>query len=386
MKHGERLRALKEIRLGKILGVEIDVTYNWFFIFGLVTVSLTFGVFPTQMPGLDGSVYLIMGLATSLLFFASLLTHEMMHSVVANRSGIPIKKITLFVFGGMAQMSGEPGDAGSEFRMAIVGPATSATLAGIFFLFAHALKSVAAPEVLWWPFLWLSDINFFLAVFNLLPGFPLDGGRIFRSIIWSISGNMETATNIASKTGQVIAFGMMSVGTWMFFLTSNIGGLWLVLIGWFLYKSAVGSYQQLILQQIIKEVRVRDIMSTNVQTVSPAYTLRELVDSFFMTYRYSKFPVTKDGAVLGVVTLHDVKKVPEESWVVTTIGDILEPLTEAHYVEPDDPAALAFSKMAAHNTGHLLVIEDKRLAGIVTRTDLMRLISIKMELPQPQPA
>ena len=377
---------MKEIRLGKVLGVEIDVTYNWFFIFGLVTVSLTFGVFPAQIPGLAGALYLAMGLTTSLLFFASLLTHEIMHSVVGNRSGIPIKKITLFVFGGMAQMSGEPGDAGSEFRMAVVGPATSAILAGIFFLFARALEGAAAPEMLWWPFVWLSDINFFLAVFNLLPGFPLDGGRIFRSIVWAISGNMETATNIASKTGQVIAFGMMSVGVWLFFLTGNISGLWLVLIGWFLYQAAAGSYQQLIFHHTMQGVRVRDIMSSNVETVSPAYTLRELVDSFFMTYRYSKFPVTKEGAVLGVVTLHDVKEVPEERWALTTIQEILEPLTEAQYVEPDDPATLAFMKMAEHNTGHLLVLKDLRLVGIVTRTDLMRLISIKMELPQPQPA
>lgn len=376
---------MKEIRLGKILGVEIDVTYNWFFIFGLVTVSLTFGVFPTQIPGLSQAIYLFMGVGTSLLFFASLLTHEIMHSVVGNRSGIPIKKITLFVFGGMAQMSGEPGDAGSEFRMAAVGPATSATLAGLFLLLSRGLEGAGAPELVWWPLVWLSEINFFLAVFNLLPGFPLDGGRIFRSAVWAVSGSMDRATKIASRIGQLIAFAMMSVGIWMFFLSNNIGGLWLVLIGWFLFQSAAGSQRQLVLQHAMHGVRVRDIMSTNVETVSPAVTLRELVDSFFMSYKYSKFPVTRDGVVLGVVTLLDVKAVPEQEWAVTTIGDVLEPLTAAQYVDPDDQALLAFMKMAEHNTGHLLVIRDGLLVGIVTRTDLMRVISIKMEL-QPQPA
>lgn len=371
---------LNGFRLGRVFGIEIDISYSWFFIFALITVLLTFGIFPQNFPEHSPLINLILGLFTSALFFGSLLFHELTHSLIANLNKIPIKRITLFVFGGVSQMSDEPSDPYSELKMAVAGPLSSMFLAGLFYLIFFLLSSAGLSSPYWAAFAWLWQINLLLAIFNLAPGFPLDGGRVFRSILWMTLHDMERATNIASKAGQGFAFLLVGLG-FLFFIGGNIGGIWLILIGWFLYQSAAASYQQLVLQHTLSDVRVKEIMTPKVQTVAPDTKLDDLVNDYFLKYRFGRFPVTEDGNLLGIVTLHDIKVIPREKWATTTTRQIVENLEEPMYVGPNDQAVKALMKMAREDIGHLLVVdENKRLNGIITRADIIRLIKVKSEL------
>lgn len=371
---------LNGFRLGKIFGIEIYISYSWFFIFLLVTVMLTFAIFPQTYPGHSLNTNLILGIFTSVLFFGSLLFHELTHSFIANLNKIPIKKITLFIFGGMAQMSEEPQDPSSEFKMAVAGPLSSMFLAGLFFIFYILMRSGGFPSEFFAPFEWLWQINLLLAIFNLAPGFPLDGGRVFRSILWMAMKDQERATNIASKTGQGFAFILMGLGFFLF-IGGNIGGIWLILIGWFLNQSASASYQQLILQHTLQDMKVSDIMSTDVKTVNPDIDIESLVNDYFLRYKFGRFPVAKDGDLMGIVTLHDIKEVPRVKWPTTTTGEVVETLDDPMFVRADDKAIKALIKMAEEDIGHLLVVgEDNHLDGIITRADIIRLIRIRSEL------
>lgn len=371
---------LRDIRIGRIFGIEIDISYSWFFIFALVTVTLAFGLFPARFPQHSAVVNFAMGIFTSAVFFASLLFHELSHSLVANLNKIPIRKITLFIFGGMSQMSQEPGSPSAELKMAIAGPASSFFLAGFFYAVYLGALGAGLSSPFWGPFIWLAEINFLLAVFNLAPGFPLDGGRVLRAIIWSATNDLERATHAASRAGEGVAF-MLMAGGFLLFVFGSLGGIWLILIGWFLYQAAETSYRQLILQQSLSDVHVREIMTGPVQTVDPGLKLDELVDQYFLKFRYGRFPVVEDGTLLGVVTLHDIKQVPRERWHDVSAGQVIEQIGEDLFVKPEDQAVEALMKMAREDIGHLLVVdENNRLVGIVTRTDIIRLIKVKTQL------
>lgn len=371
---------MQNIKVAKLFGIEVYINYSWFFIFFLVTVTLAFGVFPTQYPQQTFSINILLGLITSALFFTSILFHEFMHSLVANLNKIPIKKITLFIFGGMSQMNEEPKTPGSEFKMAVAGPLSSFFLAGLFFSVYLGLKNLGLTTAFYAAFFWLGEINFFLAAFNLAPGFPLDGGRILRAAVWYFSHNYRTATTVAARAGQGVAFLLIFFGL-LLFLAGNLGGLWLVLIGWFLNQSAVASYQQMILTQALADVHVKEIMSKEVKTVPPNLTLNQLIDDYFLKERYSRFPVVADGHILGVVTLNDVKNVPRDKWTTTKAVEVIEPLKKEMFMKPDDQAVKALMKMASEDVSHLLVVTDKdQLVGLVTRTDIIKLIKIKTTL------
>lgn len=367
-------------RLGKIFGIEIELSYSWFFIFLMVTVLLTFGIFPEQFPDHSLSINIILGLITSALFFASLLFHEMSHSLVANLNKIPIKKITLFIFGGMAQMSEEPSNPVSELKMAVAGPISSMFLALIFYLLYRLLLGTGLPSPYYASFTWLWQINLMLAIFNLAPGFPLDGGRVFRAILWMFTNDMDKATKVASKTGQGFAFLLMGIG-FLLMISGNLGGIWFILIGWFLYQSAIASYQQLLLQHGLADIKVSEIMTDKVETVPPDITLKDMVNEKFLKYRFGRFPVVDGDNLLGIVTLHDIKEVPRSKWPSTTAGEVVELLEEPMLVNRDDPAVNALIKMAREEIGHLLVVDsDNHLVGIVTRADIIHLMNLKKEL------
>lgn len=371
---------MQDIKIAKLFGIEVFINYSWFFIFVLVTFTLAFGVFPTQYPQQSLAINITLGLITSALFFSSILFHEFVHSLVANLNQIPIKKITLFIFGGMSQMTEEPKSPGAEFKMAIAGPLSSFFLAGVFFALYLGLRSAGLTSPYYAAFFWLGEINFFLAAFNLAPGFPLDGGRVLRAIVWYFSNSYRQATRVASGAGQAIAFLLIFFGL-LLFLAGNIGGLWLVLIGWFLNQSAIASYQQMVLTQALADVHVKEIMSKEVRTVSPDISLEDLVSNYFLKERYSRFPVVEDSHILGVITLNDVKGVPREKWMTTKAREVIEPLKKEMFMKPDDQAVNALMKMAAEDVGHLLVVADKdKLAGLITRTDIIRLIKIKTTL------
>ncbi len=381
--NGENRRVAQPLQngffLGRIAGIPIYVDYSWFIIFILLTYALAAGYFPQIFPTHSPVTHWLLGAVASLLLFASVLIHELMHSVVARRNNIPISGITLFIFGGASQMTDEPGSAAAEFKMAIVGPLTSLVMAVIFYAIARLAATQDCGVLLVGLSFYLTVINLVLAVFNLVPGFPLDGGRVLRSIIWRITGDLTRSTRIASYVGigvayTLIFFGILSV------LGGNISGIWLVLIGWFLQNAAQQSYQQLLIRRSLGEVKVRQIMTREVITVPADITLDHLVEDYFFRYKHAAFPVSKDERLVGLVVFNDIKDVSRDHWSGTTAGQIARPLTSDLEAAPDDDAFEALERIAQGDTGRLLVIGDDGLEGIVSRKDIAGLISMKQQV------
>ncbi|MDI6689361.1 MAG: site-2 protease family protein [Actinomycetota bacterium] len=367
------------VRLGRIFGIPIELNFTWFFIFALLIIDLTlrFQLKPFNLPLV---VSIINATITTLLLFASVLFHELSHSYIAKKSGIPIKKITLFIFGGVAQMSKEPENPEVEFKMAIAGP-----LSSFFLSFSFGLIWVGARglglEMVGASFLLLWQINLALAVFNLLPGFPLDGGRVLRAGLWYWMKDMQRSMKIASQAGQGIAFSLIFFGFMMVFVLGDISALWLVLIGWFLNHAAQTSYRQLILQRSLSGIKVAEIMSKDVQIIDPSITLDKLVNEYFLKYRYGRFPVVENDQLLGVITLHDIKEIPQGDWSRVTAREIVVPPKESCIISYREEAVNALMQMAREEIGHLLVVDENgSLVGLVTRSDIIRLIKVKTEL------
>lgn len=374
--------ARQNITLGKILGIEINVSFSWFVIFGLVTVLLATAYFPEAYPKLPRYEYLALGLVTSILFFASVLLHEIMHSVVAKFNNINIQSVTLFIFGGVAHMDHDPDTPKAEFLMAIAGPLTSFALSGAFtglFVIASALKLGVAVTG---PTLYLGIINLYLALFNLVPGFPLDGGRVFRAILWHFMKDVRKATRIASLMGQGFAVILIMTGLYMFFITKAywLNGLWFIFIGIFLQQVAAAGYEEVILHWTLNGVKVRDVMTRDVITVDATVMLNELVNDFFMRYKHSRFPVVEDGRVIGIVMLDYVKDIPRDKWESTRTRAVTPPLDEKESISPESTAEEAIAKMTSLRRGHLIVMDEGTLVGMLTMNDLAGAIQVRRTL------
>jgi Zn-dependent protease/CBS domain-containing protein len=374
--------ARQDFRIGKMFGVEIGVSLSWFVIYALVTVLLATAYFPTNYKGLPRYEYLALGLITSTLFFASVLFHELMHSVVARARGISIRKITLFIFGGVAQMDHDAENPLSEFLMAIAGPAASLVLAALFGTIFAVSTALGLPVLVTGPAFYLAFINFYLAVFNLVPGFPLDGGRVLRSIIWGVTKDIAKATRIASWAGQAFALVLIGTGILMFLAGQNLwlNGVWFVLIGMFLWQVAAAGYEQVVLQKALTGVTVADVMTKDVIKVGSTVMVDELVNEYFMKFKHSRFPVLEDEKVIGVVTLHDVRDRDRQTWEITRTRAITPPLASEETVEPDLPAESAIGKIGAAGRGHLLVMKGDKMVGIVTINDLIGAIELRKKL------
>jgi Zn-dependent protease/CBS domain-containing protein len=359
-----------DFRLGSVLGFEIRIDFSWFIIFFLILWTFTFAVFPVNFPGLSTGAYIAMGVTGTLLFFASLLAHEISHSLVARAKDIPVEGITLFIFGGMSRTRMEAETAGDEFKIAVVGPLTSFVLGVLFWavgwIGARAGWSLAIIGVAQY----LALLNILLAVFNLLPGFPLDGGRIFRSAVWKYTGDSTKATRYASTAGKWLAYLLIGFGLFSAFGGNIVGGLWLVFIGWFLRNAAIASYQQHLLQIVLEGVRARDAMTPDPETVRPELTLQELVDEHFLRRRFHSYPVTRDGRPLGLISLQQVKDVPREEWPTRTVADTMTPAENGVTVRPEDRMNEVLQKMESSGNRRLLVTRDGHLEGIITSGDL----------------
>lgn len=365
------------LRLGRIFGIEIGLDFSWFIVFALVTWSLAAHVFPDNYRW-PVSTYWTTGLITSLLFFASVLAHELGHSVVALRKGIPVKAITLFIFGGMAQITKEPERPRDEFFIAIAGPAVSVALGGLFLALRSLDPNAGQPLAALTS--WLGWINLSLAVFNLIPGFPLDGGRVLRSIVWGVTQSFQSATQIASIAGRVIAFGFIALGIWIFFSGNWVSGLWLAFIGWFLDNAASGSYQQIALRQQLTGVKAREIMMTDCPHVSRFLTLHELVYDYILKGTRRCFPVVEDGRVLGIITLHHVKEIPQERWAMTNVGAAMTPFEQTKKVKPDQDLFEVLEFMTAEDINQVPVVEDGRLLGMISRDRVLAFLATRAEL------
>ncbi|MDP3012570.1 MAG: site-2 protease family protein [Candidatus Hydromicrobium sp.] len=367
------------IKLFKVFGIEIRLDYSWFIIFALFAYFFGFIYFPSVLPGLNKGLLALITVITVIFIFISVLIHEMSHSLVARRKGTSVEKITLFLFGGMAQIEKEPETPNSELIMAIAGPAASFVVAAIFGVIWFFTKNIALVRE---PVKYLAIINIVLGVFNMLPGYPLDGGRVLRSIVWRVTGSLERATFIASTTGRVIGFMIIAVGVFFIFMGNFLNGVWLAFIGWFLQSSAQMGYRQLIFETSIKGIKVGDVMNENIVNVTKDITIQDLVDDYFMKYRFGRFPVIEDEKTqrfIGVISLHDIKGVSKEEWAEVKIGDIVKSVSESEKVDMSMEISDAIKKMGKNDLGHLVIMSGNKLRGIITKSDVMRFIRIRSE-------
>jgi len=358
-------------RVLTLWGIPIRVHFSWLIVFGLITWSLSTYYFPKAAPELPAASHWLKGAVGALLLFASVTFHELAHSFVSRRYRITILGITLFIFGGVAQMKGEPPSPKAEFRIAIAGPLSSFFLAAVFFLFYTSALTPGMKAL----YKYLAQINLILGAFNLIPGFPMDGGRVFRSIIWGKTKDYFHATRKASGLGQKIALFFIMFGLFSIF-TGFPGGLWLMFIGWFLYTAAQASYYQASLQENLTGLKVKNVMSRDIITLSSSITLDEAVNKYFLKYGYGGFPVIEDERFLGFITLKEIKNVPRGDWVKITASNILIPHNKEWEVSPEDDVMTALELMITKDQGRLVVIENNKIAGLITRNGIARYIQI----------
>ncbi|MFP3949150.1 MAG: site-2 protease family protein [Gemmatimonadota bacterium] len=359
------------IHLVDIAGFEISLDYSWFILLFLILGTLAGAVFPQEAPGLSDATYLVMGTVGTVLFFASLIGHELSHSVAARMKGVEVEGITLFIFGGMARTRSEATSPGDEFIIAGVGPLASLVFAAAFYgleAAGHALGlGPAFTEVAWY----LGLVNLALAIFNLLPGFPLDGGRLLRAILWGYLDDLRKATRVATGAGKWLGYGIIGLGLFGVFMAGNlIGGLWFVFIGWFLSNAAQSSYRQLLLRQVLGDVRADDAMSRNPESVEPDLTLHQVVHERFLHRPYNAFPVVEDGVPIGLVTLSQVKGVDRDDWSVKKVADVMTPLEDTLIVSPETSMTEVLQRMNENETRRVLVAREWQLLGIISASDV----------------
>ncbi len=365
------------IRLGKIFGIPIGLHISWFLIFGLLTWSLAGGYFPQAYPEIPALAHLLLAVITSVLFFGSVLAHELGHSIVALREKIPVRGITLFIFGGIAQIGKEPPSPGAEFRIAIAGPLVSLALAvlfGLLWLLDRAIPFLAAPSE------YLMRINFILAVFNMIPGFPLDGGRVLRATVWKLSDNFQRANQVAAVSGQLVAFGFIGVGVFLILRGQFFNGLWLAFIGWFLQNAAASAYAQTHLQSALQGLRVESVMNPQCNRVSGLLPLSQLVEEYILTSGQRCFIVADNGMTSGVITLKDVTAIPQNKWRFTTTRQAMVPFDRVTYVTPQTEVLTALRMMDDANVAQLPVLENGELIGILTRDQIVHMLRLRAEL------
>lgn len=358
-------------KIGKIIGIPVRVHFSWLIVFGLITWSLSTFYFPKAAPDLPRISYWTKGVIAALLLFFSVAFHEFAHSIIARRYRITIESITLFIFGGVAQMKGEPPHPEAELRIAIAGPLSSFFLALVFFFIA--LNTEGSVNAL---FSYLGQINLILGIFNLIPGFPMDGGRVLRSILWKKRKNFFYATQKAAGIGQKIALFFIFLGIFSIF-TNMPGGLWLMLIGWFLYTAAQASYEQSRLQESLSGVKVRDVMVKDLITVEPSITIDELVNNYFLKYGYGGFPVVSAGNYLGIITLKDIKDIPKNNFGITMVSETYRRHKKEWEISDDEYVIRALERMVTEDVGRLVIMEDERLKGMITRNGIARYLQIK---------
>ncbi len=367
----------QSIYLGKILGIPIGLDYSWFLIFILLTWTLATGYFPQEFKGWPVAEYWAVGSVTALMLFVSVLLHELGHSVVALRYNIPVRKITLFIFGGIAQIAAEPPYAAAEFWIAIAGPLVSFTLAGLFGILQLFVPNISPLLAL---AKYLAYINGTLGLFNLIPGFPLDGGRIFRAIIWWITHNLRKATLIAANLGRVIAFLFIIFGVWQVFKGNLVGGIWIAFIGWFLESAANAQVQQQLFHDLLAGHTVSQAMNRNYAVVTPDVHIRQLVENQIFGSG-SRFFVVRDGEkVLGFLTLHNIHNVPKQQWETTTATEIMSPVERIHWLGPDLPLNKAMALMDQDGISQMPVMQDGKVIGMLTRESLINFLRTLQEI------
>ncbi|MCI0366666.1 MAG: site-2 protease family protein [Phycisphaerales bacterium] len=373
------------LKVMRLAGFDLYVDLSWFFIAVLVTWSLASGLFPRLYPELIDrpGVRWAMGVAGALGLFASIVLHELGHAIAARRFGLRMRGITLFIFGGVAELIDEPPDAKSEFVIAIAGPLVSVALGLLFLGIAWTGAAAGLTIPTYAVFNYLGAINLLLVAFNMIPAFPLDGGRVLRAALWAWRGNLRWATRITSKLGALFGIGFIVLGVWRVIAGDFIGGMWWVLIGMFLRQAAQLSYQQLLLRRALEGETVARFMRTDPVVVPPHTTVADLVDRYIYVHHHKLYPVASNGDLLGCVTTRKVKELPREEWGSHTVEELADRCAPENTVTPDTDAMDALAKMNRNGSSRLLVVDDQgHLVGILTLKDLMRFMSVKVELEE----
>ncbi|MHC1721077.1 MAG: site-2 protease family protein [Clostridiaceae bacterium] len=366
--------------IGKIKGIQIEIDFSWFFIFALVTYSLVSGYFPYYYPDLGTTEKWVLGSIIALMLFVSVLLHELSHSLVSVKAGIQVKKITLFIFGGVAQIEKEPDTPVNEIKIALAGPAMSIFLFVLFMLFVYVLNYIKAAEILIIPFVYLSNVNLVLALFNLIPAFPLDGGRVLRALIWKFSGNLEKATKFSTNMGRLFGYLLILFGIVLILNNYLINGIWLSIIGWFVNQMSRSSYQSTAMSIIFDKIHINEFMTEKVITVDYSISVQELIDKYIYKYKYAVFPVKRNEDIIGVVGAGSVKGLPVEERSQNSVGSITSPLTENLVVKPGDTVSEAMTKLFGNGIGRVLVVDQGKLIGIVSKTDILNYLRIYSEI------
>jgi len=368
-------------RLLRVFGIDILVHWSWLAIFALLTSWLALGFFKDEYKDWTVAQRWGASVAAALAFFGSILLHELAHSLVARREGLPVRSITLFIFGGVSALGGEPQTPGQEFRVAIVGPLVSFILAAVFGIvtvvafLSDAEESPPAAVALY-----LAFINFAVGVFNMLPGYPLDGGRVLRAGLWARGRNLLTATRRASMAGTFIAFGLIAVGVVSILYGNFIGGAWFIVIGWFLRNVSEASYQQLLSRTTLEGAKVADLVNRSFEAAPPDVSLSALANDYMLAGGWRCIPIVVAGELLGLVTMRDLKRVPREEWETTSAFRAMTPREKLHEVDARQDIAAALEMMAGENVNQLPVMEFGRFVGFVTRADVLRLMQVRSEL------
>jgi Zn-dependent protease/CBS domain-containing protein len=365
-------------RLGKLFGIPVNIDASWLLIFIWVTWGLAGSYFPSRHPLWSAGLSWGMGVVASLLFFGSVLLHELGHALVARAQGTPVREITLFIFGGVAQISDEPATPGREFRMAVIGPLISLALSGLFALLHLATRRVSEPlsEL----GLFLGGVNLSLGLFNLIPGFPLDGGRVLRSALWGARHDLARATRWASWVGQAVAYMFVVIGIVRIIGGAWLDGLWMAFIGFFMDNAARSSVYQFTLRRLLEGHIVSEVMSQECTLLPPQLTLDVLVEQYLLTSGQRCFSVGNRDRVLGLLTVHNVSAVPKDRWPTTHVSDILTPLSALRVVGPDTPLWAALQEMTDEGVNQLPVVKDGALIGMVTREHLLTFIRNRAQL------
>jgi len=366
-------RVVGGFRLGSVLGFEIRIDYSWFVIAFLILWSLAAGVFPTRVPGLERPAYLLMGAVGMVLFFASLVAHELSHSLVARRRGVEVAGITLFVFGGMAHTTGEAETPDDELAIAGVGPLCSLALAMSFWAVGWIGSRGGWPEPVVVLAEYLALLNLILAVFNLLPGFPLDGGRLFRALVWKRTGDLTVATRRATQGGKALGYGLMGLGALQALLGGFVGGLWLVFIGWFLRTAATASLEQHLMGDVLTRIRAADVMTSDPSTVTPEISVVAVAENRLLREPHQAFPVVSSDGVIGLVGLEHARALGRPRWTTTSVGEVMTPAADL-LVSPGDTLQHVLEVMSGARSNRVMVVDGGALVGVISASDVARWI------------
>lgn len=368
------------LRLGRLAGIDIYIHVSWLIAIVLLTISTATGWFPRLNPGYSSSSYLVLGLIAALLLFLSVLLHEMGHSLVARWRGLPVSSIVLFIFGGVSNIQQEPKSPGSEFLIAIVGPVVSLLIGGLAFLLVLPLGGRPSPTAAVLVYLCVSNI--ILGIFNLIPGFPLDGGRVLRSLIWKITGNLYTATRATTLVGQIIAVIFIILGITWLFSGDSLDGIWLGFIGWFLLSAAQAASRQATFESTMGNVRVEEVMNRDVVTVPANVSLQRLIDEHLLPQGQRSALVMQGDQLAGLVSLSDIRHVSREEWGSTPVGLVMVPTERLHIIEPQQYLKDVLPLMGGMDVNQLPVVQDGKLLGVLSRDAIIRTMEIRRSLMQ----